>query len=86
MTPFVCLSFIFQAIESVTSVLGVSDEEASILLRHFKWNAVRVHEEWFQARWRLCVSVVAPPDTDPAATCATFCLAVYTKRTHRPRT
>lgn len=28
----------------------MSDEEAAVLLRYFKWNAVRVHEEWFQAR------------------------------------
>lgn len=48
-----------QAIEAVTSVLGVSDEEASILLRFFKWNAVRVHEEWFQARSRLPLSIRA---------------------------
>jgi len=35
------------AVAEVTSVLSVSDEVASRVLRRFKWDVNRVHEEWF---------------------------------------
>eukprot|EP00879_Flechtneria_rotunda_P014450 GHRR01015099.1.p1 GENE.GHRR01015099.1~~GHRR01015099.1.p1 ORF type:complete len:471 (+),score=115.95 GHRR01015099.1:168-1580(+) len=36
-----------EAIESVTSILGISDEDAARVLRKYKWDAARVNEEWF---------------------------------------
>eukprot|EP00775_Hariotina_reticulata_P011699 gene11699-11843_t len=36
-----------EAVESVISILGISDDDASRLLRKYKWDANRVNEEWF---------------------------------------
>lgn len=36
-----------KAIDAVTSVLGIPDEEAARVLRKYKWDVSRVHEEWF---------------------------------------
>ncbi len=38
------------AVSAVVGVLRCTPDEAALLLRHFKWNAARVSEEWFQAR------------------------------------
>eukprot|EP00245_Coleochaete_scutata_P005603 TRINITY_DN19268_c0_g1_i1.p1 TRINITY_DN19268_c0_g1~~TRINITY_DN19268_c0_g1_i1.p1 ORF type:complete len:588 (-),score=91.66 TRINITY_DN19268_c0_g1_i1:664-2427(-) len=40
-------------IESVMAILSVSAVEAGILLRHFKWSAIKVNEEWFQDEDRV---------------------------------
>ncbi|WIA08252.1 hypothetical protein OEZ85_007696 [Tetradesmus obliquus] len=36
-----------EAIEQVTSILGISDDDAARVLRKYKWDANRVNEEWF---------------------------------------
>ena len=37
-----------EIIRSIQSVLSVSSDTATLLLRHFKWSENRIHEEWFQ--------------------------------------
>jgi hypothetical protein len=39
-----------EAVSGVVAVLRCAPDEAVLLLRHYKWSASRVHEEWFQAR------------------------------------
>lgn len=36
-----------QAINEVTNVLGITEEDAARVLRKYKWDVNRVHEEWF---------------------------------------
>ena len=36
-----------QALHEVTSITGISDEDAARVLRRYKWDVSRVHEEWF---------------------------------------
>jgi hypothetical protein len=46
-----------EAVAAVDAVLHCGQEEATLLLRHFRWApAARVHEEWFQARLLHCVA------------------------------
>ncbi|GAQ91019.1 hypothetical protein KFL_007140020 [Klebsormidium nitens] len=51
-----------EAVKSVASVLSVTEEEATILLRHFKWSVSRVNDEWFgdEERVRDLVGLVHP--------------------------
>eukprot|EP00238_Polyblepharides_amylifera_P000962 CAMPEP_0196573722 /NCGR_PEP_ID=MMETSP1081-20130531/3576_1 /TAXON_ID=36882 /ORGANISM="Pyramimonas amylifera, Strain CCMP720" /LENGTH=623 /DNA_ID=CAMNT_0041891541 /DNA_START=181 /DNA_END=2053 /DNA_ORIENTATION=+ len=37
-----------EAVEKVVSVLSVSKNAATVILRDFKWNVNKIHEEWFQ--------------------------------------
>eukprot|EP00240_Pyramimonas_obovata_P003027 CAMPEP_0118921654 /NCGR_PEP_ID=MMETSP1169-20130426/860_1 /TAXON_ID=36882 /ORGANISM="Pyramimonas obovata, Strain CCMP722" /LENGTH=648 /DNA_ID=CAMNT_0006862413 /DNA_START=218 /DNA_END=2161 /DNA_ORIENTATION=+ len=37
-----------EIVQSIQSVLSVSPDTATMLLRHFKWSVNRIHEEWFQ--------------------------------------
>eukprot|EP00976_Prorocentrum_cordatum_P105613 1194294-Prorocentrum_minimum.AAC.2 len=37
-----------EIVQSIQSVLSVSPDTATMLLRHFKWSVNRIHEVWFQ--------------------------------------
>ncbi|KAL2641981.1 hypothetical protein R1flu_009568 [Riccia fluitans] len=46
-----------EAISTITNFLSVSNVEAGILLRHFKWDVGKVNEEWFSDEDRVRRSV-----------------------------
>ena len=61
---------------SVIAVLQITPDEATTLLRAFKWNVNRVHDEWFQdesaVRARVGLSLAAQdaePEYGDVATC-----------------
>jgi hypothetical protein len=43
-----------EAVAAVDAVLRCGAEAATLLLRHYRWQPARVHEEWFQARMGPC--------------------------------
>ena len=44
-----------EAVAAVDAVLRCGAEAATLLLRHYRWQPARVHEEWFQARTGPCL-------------------------------
>ncbi|KAF5836210.1 hypothetical protein DUNSADRAFT_6276 [Dunaliella salina] len=69
-----------QALEEVTGVLGITEEDAARLLRRFKWDVTRVHEEWFSNYDAVRASVglqdEAPVPSTSQATCM-ICFESY---------
>ncbi|GFH32845.1 RBR-type E3 ubiquitin transferase, partial [Haematococcus lacustris] len=61
------------AIREVTSVLGISDDDASRVLRKFQWDVNRVHDPWFSDMDAVKASVglqdPGPSTTADHATC-----------------
>ena len=64
------------AVSRVIAVLQITPDEATTLLRAFKWNVNRVHDEWFQdesaVRARVGLSLAAQdaePEYGDVATC-----------------
>ena len=55
-----------EATARVVAVLQVDADNASQLLRHFKWNVNRVNDEWFQDEDAVRAAVGLPP-TDQQA-------------------
>eukprot|EP00798_Chlamydomonas_sp_ICE-L_P010388 gene10388-8330_t len=76
------------AIKEVTSISGISDEAASRVLRKYKWDVSRVHEEWFSDMNAVQEAVgLAKEDADEPSSSGEdrcmICFDTFTKKAMR---
>ncbi|KAJ4807793.1 RING/U-box superfamily protein [Rhynchospora pubera] len=60
-------------ISKISGILSISKDAACILLRHYKWNVTKVHDEWFanEESVRKAVGLLEEPVLIPSSTALT---------------